>query len=274
MTLALASRFKREIIPNFILGTLAACLTACVVVPPPEQVQEKIDPAAADGESPPERKILPPSPSPGEAKSQNSKSDIDKILATLPAEARDPDTEISIPIDTLDSSPYGLSDSSLRRRSEMQNRRTDNEIVKASKNMDDRKNKDLGELDRELDVAPTEKSGAAPSYIAALQRIKDHYKYREYEDALVETNETLRHYPRSAQLLTMKGTLYQRLNQIELALASYERAYDIEPTRKLLAQIDHLRSVLNDRALIAKPRNTLVLPGETSPTTNPAKGGP
>jgi hypothetical protein len=72
----------------------------------------------------------------------------------------------------------------------------------------------------------------------------------------------------------MKGTLYQRLNQIELALASYERAYDIEPTRKLLAQIEHLRSVLNDRAEIAKPRSPIVLPGDTSQTSNPAKGGP
>jgi tetratricopeptide (TPR) repeat protein len=143
-----------------------------------------------------------------------------------------------------------------RRRREAKNRRTDNEIVGAARTIDERHATDMGALDRDLGVVPSEKYGGSPSYVSTMQEIKELYKEREYEAALVETNEALRSFPKSAKLLTMKGTLHQKLNNIELATAAYERAFALEPTKKLEAQIEHLRSVLSERASLGRKRET------------------
>ncbi len=274
MTLALASRSKREKLTTSLAWVATACLTGCVVVPPPEPESPKIASAPAEGASPAPRKILPPNFSPGEEKSQKTKSQMEKMLEGIPQDAQNSDGEVDLPANAMNGySQNAVMDEQQKRRIEMQNRRTDNEIAGSARTMDERKALEVGDLDRDLGVSPTENIGQAPSYISALQRIKDLFKRRDFENALVETNETLRFYPRSAQLLTMKGTLYQRLGQVDLALASYERAYDIEPSRKLLAHIEHLKNIVADRASIAKPKSGIVIPGDPTVTSGTVKGG-
>lgn len=273
VTSALASLSKRTPHHKFILCALALSLCSCVVVPP--ATQQKIEPATPEGSLPPERRISPPGTNPAETKPTSNSSEIDKILSQMPKDSRESDSEISIPISAFDGpqSTDALDERGKRLR-DAHNRRTDNEITGSTRSIDERKPREIGELDKSLEVAPTEKPGASPSYVSTVQKIKDQFKRREYENALVETNEALRYYPRSAQLLTMKGTLYQRLNHLELALSAYERAYDIEPSRKLLAQMEHLRNILNDRASIAAPRSTLVPPGDATKHEAAAKGVP
>ncbi len=272
MTLALASIFNWKHSKNFVFVTLFAQMstTSCVSRPP-----QNIDAANADGSNPPARKILPPPLNPDEQKSKKSQSQMEKLLATLPNESKDQDSEVSLPVSIFDGIPsQQVIDEQTQRRRDMRNRRTDNEITGQSRNIEERRASELGQLDKDLQVTSEEKPGMAPSYVTTLQRIKDLYKQREFENALVETNEALRFYPHSAQLLTMKGTLYQRINQLELALASYEHAYDLEPSRKLLAQMDHLRTILSDRSSIARSRNTLVAPGDSPKIENSEKGVP
>jgi tetratricopeptide (TPR) repeat protein len=200
-----------------------------------------------DAETAPGRRILPPS-STAHANSERDRSNINKLLSDLPDEARGADSEIVIPADAAAiESQTGIVSESERRRREVRAARTDSEIVGGSRMTEDRNAQALGEIDQQLGLEPVEKAQQSPSYILTVQKLRSLFKARQYEDCLIETNEALRHYPKSAQLLTMKGTVHQRLNQIDLALVSYERAFSIEPTRKLQAQVEYLRELVAER---------------------------
>ena len=110
----------------------------------------------------------------------------------------------------------------------------------------------MGDVDRVLDVSEESARPMTPSFIGQTQKIRELFQNRRFEDALVETNELLLHYPRSALLWTMKGTLHLRLNQNDLALAAYEKSFDIEPSRRLLAQIEDLRRLAAERESMRK----------------------
>lgn len=258
MTLDLASSFrkrypiKKGYLLCYALATVTAWLAGCASTLGGEDIS--IDNPQRDGSTPGLRKILPPDGSTSASRA-SQKNEIDKLLEGIPDDAKGSNSEISIPVGD-GSAPGRAEDEHQRKRRESKNRRTDNEIVGAARTIDERHAKDMGELDRDLGLTPSEKSESSPSYISTMQEIKALYKDREYEAALVETNEALRSFPKSAKLLTMKGTLHQKLNNIELATAAYERAFAIEPTKKLEAQIEHLRSVLEERAALGKKLET------------------
>lgn len=52
----------------------------------------------------------------------------------------------------------------------------------------------------------------------------------------------------------MKGTLHLRLSQTDLSLAAYEKAYDLEPGGRLLAQIEQLRRLVGERETLRQKK--------------------
>ncbi len=196
------------------------------------------------------------------ANKNKSSAQVDEMLDQLPEDARGSDGEISIPVDpsVLQSSEKKLTPLEQRRR-EVNARRTDQEIIGATRSRDDALGKEMNDIDKKLKVTNDDNNDQLPSFTLGSQKIKDLYKMREYDEALIEANELLRYYPKSAALLSMKGSLHQRLGQIDVALSSYKRAYEYEPSRRLLAQIEHLQRLIAERESLRRTREGIVTPG-------------
>ena len=202
------------------------------------------------------RQIAPP---PGAYNPKKDRDAADMLLEQFPESARDSDSIVSIPMDSS-SLPGSPQASAVDRKRDLKARRTDSEVVGNQKNLSDRYATDLGEIDRDLGVLPQEANQSAPSFTLGVQKIKGLFKEGNHEDALLETNELLRYYPKAPQLLLMKGTLHQKLGQVDLALTAYERAFEYEPSRKLKAQIDYLKRQIGERETMKKPIEGIVIP--------------
>ena len=70
---------------------------------------------------------------------------------------------------------------------------------------------------------------AKASYLLTLARVKELYRARQYELALVELVELERQYPEDEHILSMKGSLDERLGQQELAREAWQQALRINP---------------------------------------------
>jgi tetratricopeptide (TPR) repeat protein len=76
----------------------------------------------------------------------------------------------------------------------------------------------------------TDKPPAAKaSYLLTLARVKDMYRARQYELALVELVELERQYPDDEHILSMKGSLAERLGQKQMAREAWQQALRINP---------------------------------------------
>jgi len=74
--------------------------------------------------------------------------------------------------------------------------------------------------------------GAAPakaSYLLTLARVKDLYRTRHYELGLVELVELEKQYPDDEHILSMKGSLYERLGNPALAREAWQEVLRINP---------------------------------------------
>ena len=71
-------------------------------------------------------------------------------------------------------------------------------------------------------------SGKA-SYLLTLARVKELYRTRQYELALVELAELDRQYPDDEHILSMKGSLYERLGNKNLAREAWQQTLRINP---------------------------------------------
>ena len=206
--------------------------SGCQSVPNPETAESR---SASGG---PVGKIELPQAPAGAATSQGSS------WSRLPGELRNSSGEVSLPLEGYTADQSNITE----RRKTHRARRTDQEVAGNSrKSMDERHGAAIGTLDQNLELEPVETENNAPSFSLSVKNIKDLYKKRKLEEALIETNELIRFYPESAQLYTMKGTLHQKMAQLDLALKSFQRAYEIEPSRKLLSQIEHLESLTRQR---------------------------
>ena len=84
---------------------------------------------------------------------------------------------------------------------------------------------------------PTDKvpggAGAPPaakaSYLLTLARVKDLYRTRHYELGLVELVDLERQYPDDEHILSMKGSLYERLGNKNLAREAWQEALRLNP---------------------------------------------
>ena len=99
---------------------------------------------------------------------------------------------------------------------------------------DDGKDTKAGKPDRRR-VTPASAPGsdkppaAKASYLLTLARVKDMYRARQYELALVELVELERQYPDDEHILSMKGSLAERLGQKQMAREAWQQALRINP---------------------------------------------
>jgi tetratricopeptide (TPR) repeat protein len=184
-------------------------------------------------------KIAPPT---GQIQNEKkSRSAVEDLFGLPPGESSS-DDEMSVPAEGIFQDPAEKERQELeKRRRERNLQPLDRELSGGRKSMDDRHSKDLLELDKSLGVESEPSDEGSQSYTLSVIQIKKLFKSREYEEALISLTELLRQYPLSIQLLLMKGTLHQRLDQIDLALAAYEKAFEFEPSQRLKAQIDYLK---------------------------------
>src|SRR5688572_12596990 len=85
------------------------------------------------------------------------------------------------------------------------------------------------------DVKPGEEA-SAQSYLATLARVKELFKRRQYEMALIDLVELDRQCPDDERILEMKGTLYQRLNRPKEAKKAWERVLSLNPSNETVAR--------------------------------------
>ncbi|HXU02963.1 MAG TPA: hypothetical protein VN903_18480 [Polyangia bacterium] len=94
---------------------------------------------------------------------------------------------------------------------------------------------DGGETKPAADKRPARKPGddkapsAKASYLLTLARVKDLYRTKQYELALVELTELDRQYPEDEHILSMKGSLYERLGNKNLAREAWQQTLRINP---------------------------------------------
>jgi len=72
-------------------------------------------------------------------------------------------------------------------------------------------------------------ASAKSSYLLTLARVKELYRTRQYELALVEIGELDRQYPDDEHILSMKGSLYERLGNKNLAREAWQQTLRINP---------------------------------------------
>jgi len=74
------------------------------------------------------------------------------------------------------------------------------------------------------------------SYLLTLAKVKDLYKSRNYEIALVELVALEREYPNDERIMSMKGSLYEKLGRRQLARESWEAVLSINPYNLQVAE--------------------------------------
>ena len=112
-------------------------------------------------------------------------------------------------------------------------------LRRASDEEDDDDGKDTkagkGAKDKRARATPAAGPGAdkppaaKASYLLTLARVKDMYRARQYELALVELVELERQYPDDEHILSMKGSLAERLGQKQMAREAWQNALRINP---------------------------------------------
>lgn len=70
---------------------------------------------------------------------------------------------------------------------------------------------------------------ARASYLLTLAKVKDLYRTRHYELALVELAELDKQYPNDEHILSMKGSLHERLGNKTLAREAWQQALTLNP---------------------------------------------
>jgi tetratricopeptide (TPR) repeat protein len=198
-----------------------------------------------------EFRIAPPS-AVSEKSQRQPRDAIEQILAS--DQAPDAGGEVRLPAAALGLQPGDVTgDPIAQSRERARIQRTDAEIGATSGAGEFEKK--LGDFDRVLEVTEDENKPLSPSFVMSTKRIRELFQLKRYEDALVEANELLLHYPRSALLWMMKGTLHMRLSQMDLSLSAYEKSFDIEPSQKLLSQIEQLRRLANEREVLRQRKS-------------------
>ena len=83
--------------------------------------------------------------------------------------------------------------------------------------------------DKVAGAAPGAPPVAKASYLLTLARVKDLYRTRHYELGLVELVDLEKQYPDDEHILSMKGSLYERLGNKNLAREAWQEALRLNP---------------------------------------------
>ncbi|HXJ23944.1 MAG TPA: hypothetical protein VMT03_27370 [Polyangia bacterium] len=78
-------------------------------------------------------------------------------------------------------------------------------------------------------ATPGQPPSARPSYLLTLERVKELYRTRHYELGLVELVELEKQYPEDEHILSMKGSLYERLGNKTLAREAWQQVLRLNP---------------------------------------------
>jgi tetratricopeptide (TPR) repeat protein len=85
---------------------------------------------------------------------------------------------------------------------------------------------------------------ARPSYLGGIARVRELYRTRNYELALIDCVDLEREYPNDPKLLSMKGSIYRKLGKPRLARESWEKALALDPDNTTVA--DALRELAGE----------------------------
>ena len=126
---------------------------------------------------------------------------------------------------------------------------SDHEITQSFPHGSDENEAKRRDLEEELGLIRTEE--AAPerqkSYLASVDKVKQLYHSGRYEAALLETDEMIREYPTNPRLYEMRGTLFERVGHLDLALKAWKQALrfnpDNEPLKRFIDRKEHKRSL-------------------------------
>jgi len=85
---------------------------------------------------------------------------------------------------------------------------------------------------------PTSTTGNTPkaSYLLTLAKVKDLYRTRNYEIALVELVALEKQYPNDERIMSMKGSLYEKVGRRQLAREAWEAVLALNPYNLQVAE--------------------------------------
>jgi len=78
-------------------------------------------------------------------------------------------------------------------------------------------------------AATSQPQAGKASYLLTLEHVKELYRTRHYELGLVELVELEKQYPEDEHILSMKGSLYERLGNKSLARDAWQQVLRINP---------------------------------------------
>lgn len=138
--------------------------------------------------------------------------------------------DIAIPLAEISGKPSTSSgNTSARDAKGMNPATTDKELVAALPDLAKNKPDETAMLDSAFGVGSPEGPVQSPSYTIGIAKVNQLYRERSFELALIELNNLLAFYPNSPKLLKMKGTLLVKTGNRDLAMRSWQRAYDLTP---------------------------------------------
>lgn len=147
------------------------------------------------------------------------------------------DYDISIPMTALP-----VDDSKIK----VQNPQlTDRELLSTMPGPSQDQERDRSLLENAMGVATPDGPEQGPSYSLGLAKVMELYKKRDYEYALIEVNQLLAYYPNAARLYKMKGTIFTKTGDLQLAEKAWLRAAELDPADRAIQKgIERLRKRL------------------------------
>lgn len=159
------------------------------------------------------------------------------------------DYDIEVPLASLESQAVGGPD----RPKDLANPiATDQELVKSFPDPITNNQNKTALIDKAFGVGPQGGVKSSPSYTLGLAKITNLYKSKQFEYALIEINNLLSFFPTSPRLYKMKGTIFLKLGNLELAEKAWLKALELTPNdsplRQTLGRLQQKLSQTNKKA--------------------------
>ncbi len=106
---------------------------------------------------------------------------------------------------------------------------TDRELLASMPRLEESHGADTASLDALLGVSPENGPTQSPSYTLGIAKATEYYRQRDYEFALIEVNNLLTFFPQSPKLHMMKGTIYLKMQNYNLAEKSWQKSLELMP---------------------------------------------
>jgi len=85
------------------------------------------------------------------------------------------------------------------------------------------------------------KDAKKKSYLGGIARVRELYRTRNYELALIDVVDLEREYPNDTKIMAMKGSIYRKLGKTKLAREVWEKVLALDPDNATVA--DALREL-------------------------------